>query len=755
MKRLALIFAFLAIALPLPAQQPPELACPVGYSPVPGHTTLDATTGKRRENVCERSIDGDFLLNGISIFGGLGGGGVTVVASNPAQVPACIATASFDTCVNAAVAVLAVLSPVGGIVDATGLKGPQLVMTGNVLTGSDTMLVRLLLPPGNISRAANKSFKMFFGSQMLGMGKCFGGATCTKITGTGINDIGITYGGSGAYLQYPVLKNFTILSGAYGGGTTGTGIDFALAQSGYINGVFSYANSPLVIGGVGTPGCSCYNRIDYSDFRADNAGVTKAVQLLPGANSNVFTGGSYWGHTGVYYLAYGDTFYGPDMENSTVGFEAAGNGLHVYDGYWEAVTTGLLIDAGIMGTSLINPHPGVLVADNSGNVSNWYFGVGDEAVGTSALLPLRFGVQDQINFGTSSLNGYNGIYALRGDRGGTIAGEWIYEQAANRLGYNGNAPLWFGFGKSYGGFNATGSGGVAAFGTVPAPTLSCAGQTPGATYSRRMVAYDWNGHATLPGTAATTDCANVPSVAHPLTITPSTALNGVWEYDYLTDTTHSVALATRGAVLDQGGVYAAYASPTRDATADWNIAGILGVGSLSGPITISGTETSMSGPPTALAASGAGQGRLGISSTGNRPVYSYNAGANANLLLSSDVNLTALKVYSCQISLGDGLNAIGAGTYPVAFQCLNDTGATITVTGINCATDNAGTTTCDVATNAPNSLLNAVITGNTGTWVAGAQSGTTTITAGQWLKGTFVADGTTKIVTIDIAGTRP
>jgi hypothetical protein len=110
-------------------------------------------------------------------------------------------------------------------------------------------------------------------------------------------------------------------------------------------------------------------------------------------------------------------------------------------------------------------------------------------------------------------------------------------------------------------------------------------------------------------------------------------------------------------------------------------------------------------------------------------------------------------VRSCSISLGDGVNPIPAGTYPVSFQCKNDTGATITVTGIQCATNNAGATTCDVATNAPSNLLTGPITSSTGKWVAGTQSSTTTITSGQWLTATFVADGTSTIISLDVAGT--
>jgi len=64
-KRLALLFACLILALHCTAQYPPpELPCPPGFGVIPGHTTIDGNTGMRRENVCERNIDGGFWFNG-------------------------------------------------------------------------------------------------------------------------------------------------------------------------------------------------------------------------------------------------------------------------------------------------------------------------------------------------------------------------------------------------------------------------------------------------------------------------------------------------------------------------------------------------------------------------------------------------------------------------------------------------------------------------------------------------------------------
>jgi hypothetical protein len=94
---------------------------------------------------------------------------------------------------------------------------------------------------------------------------------------------------------------------------------------------------------------------------------------------------------------------------------------------------------------------------------------------------------------------------------------------------------------------------------------------------------------------------------------------------------------------------------------------------------------------------------------------------------------------SCQTGLGDGLNAIASGTYLQTF-CYNDTGATWTITGIKCFTDNSGSTL-----NATDGSANALLTGAiscASTFAAGTQSAHVTIPAGGYVKFTFVADGT-------------
>ncbi len=106
---------------------------------------------------------------------------------------------------------------------------------------------------------------------------------------------------------------------------------------------------------------------------------------------------------------------------------------------------------------------------------------------------------------------------------------------------------------------------------------------------------------------------------------------------------------------------------------------------------------------------------------------------------------------SCQPGVGDGLNSIPAGTY-LTTTCRNETGATWTLTAIRCFSDNNGTSTCNVTNGAGTALLTGAVTA-TNSYANGTQSGTTTIASGDYLKWTWVADGTSKQISGDAAGT--
>ena len=82
--------------------------------------------------------------------------------------------------------------------------------------------------------------------------------------------------------------------------------------------------------------------------------------------------------------------------------------------------------------------------------------------------------------------------------------------------------------------------------------------------------------------------------------------------------------------------------------------------------------------------------------------------------------------------LGDGLNAIPAGTY-LQTTCRNLSGVTVTITGIQCFSDNNGSTTMSVTNSAGTALLTGPVT-CTNSYAAGTQSGATTLPNNDYLK---------------------
>jgi hypothetical protein len=101
--------------------------------------------------------------------------------------------------------------------------------------------------------------------------------------------------------------------------------------------------------------------------------------------------------------------------------------------------------------------------------------------------------------------------------------------------------------------------------------------------------------------------------------------------------------------------------------------------------------------------------------------------------------------------IGDGLNAIPAGTYLMS-TCKNTTGVTVTITGVQCLTDNAGSSTLNAAGNSLGALLTGAITCSS-SYVAGTQSANVALTNGDYIKFTFVADGTSKQTDWIVLGT--
>lgn len=112
--------------------------------------------------------------------------------------------------------------------------------------------------------------------------------------------------------------------------------------------------------------------------------------------------------------------------------------------------------------------------------------------------------------------------------------------------------------------------------------------------------------------------------------------------------------------------------------------------------------------------------------------------------------------WSCNGRLGDGLNAIAAGTY-LQTTCSNETGVPITLTRVACFTDNNGTSRLNASNGSGTGLLTGAVTCTNSKNPLGAngtQSAATTLAAGDSISFSFVADGSSKQTTWVIAGTR-
>ena len=107
--------------------------------------------------------------------------------------------------------------------------------------------------------------------------------------------------------------------------------------------------------------------------------------------------------------------------------------------------------------------------------------------------------------------------------------------------------------------------------------------------------------------------------------------------------------------------------------------------------------------------------------------------------------------WECEPGLGDGLNAIPAGTY-LQSTCYNGTGVTVTLTGLKCYIDGGSSSTLNAAGNTLGALLTGAVTCST-SFASGMQSANVALTAGDYIKFTFVGDGTAKQTTFVVTGT--
>jgi hypothetical protein len=186
--------------------------------------------------------------------------------------------------------------------------------------------------------------------------------------------------------------------------------------------------------------------------------------------------------------------------------------------------------------------------------------------------------------------------------------------------------------------------------------------------------------------------------------------------------------------------------------------GVLASGNATG-CTVAGTVTSVAATvPSWLTVSGSPvtvSGTLAVtaaaSQTANEFLATPDGSAGAvGLRTLAFADLPTLP-WTCNAGLGDGTNAITAATY-LQTTCYNGTGHTVTITGIKCYSDNSGSSTMNVTNGAGTGLLTGAVTCSS-SFASGTQSGTTTVANGDYLKFTFVADGTSKQTSWVIVGT--
>ncbi len=196
--------------------------------------------------------------------------------------------------------------------------------------------------------------------------------------------------------------------------------------------------------------------------------------------------------------------------------------------------------------------------------------------------------------------------------------------------------------------------------------------------------------------------------------------------------TGTIACATCVVASSPGVGIAHFAGSTQTATSSLIVAADITSGTITG--TQIASSIALAGSPTTTTQSAAD-----------------NSTKIATTAYSDAVLKAQYRTLSCQPGLGDGLNAITAGTY-LESTCWNKTGATYTITAIQCFTDNAGSSTLNVTNGTGTGLLTGAVTCSS-TIASGTQSGTTTIANNDFVKFTFVADGTSKQTTWVLAGT--
>jgi len=548
--------------------------------------------------ICPNGVNGALTTTGCAA--GTGGGGLPV--NNPAFTGALsgpvldvkassnntvyadqFAGSTWDVKVAAALAQACPVSgpnavPVtNGVVDARGLTGGQ-TMAATVTMPPNCML---LLGQGTITRAAGAQLLVDSGDAVIGGNPAMGfvaarGTAFSGGAGDSSATIAYRYGTSGAGGYGIILKDFSIV-----GPAAGTGINFQHVTQSQVNNVNGTGLATGLVMGF-TGGCDCYNSFSQDNFYATGY----AVQLNQYANQNQFYGGRYQstGSSSIFDNGAANTFYAPDVEGASVGFEfgpAAGSD-GVYSPYVEGNSTDGLIDAGAVGNSITGGTYLAHLTDNSGNTSNFIFttGAGANNGGNSPQLfatnVLRLG---------GNLYGGSGVGGELSLRGGASGGA-LFNYSANATATYGNTggfPLYFGAmysaGPSY--FSDPT---VYSLPNPAPPTLGVVGTAGSTTLVYAIVCYAQN-------TATNLQAESLPSPLATITNAPSTLSSS----NYVTITTacgpgytgaYILKGGNTGTVLlgqwgpnqtynDQGGSVSSFTAPSRNNTGDMVVAGYL------------------------------------------------------------------------------------------------------------------------------------------------------------------------------------
>lgn len=477
------------------------------------------------------------------------------------------AGAQIQACVNA-------LPSTGGTCDARGLT-TSMAASSNLILGSDTKPVILLLGAGSLSLGSNQ-IEYFSGTSIVGMGANPNGFTsATQISST--SAAVFVYGGAASAVGMRI-RGMTITDSSPGS----TGIDFSKTLNSTVSSVRVSADTGLKIGGV--PGsCECYNSFYDLDMQA----TTYGIQVLAGANQNQWYGGKYWGAIGIYLNGgFMNSFFSPDMEsNSTAAVEitSASTNNSIYSPYLEATATDIVLDSGTKQNLIWGASASAgAVSDNSGNSSNYYLLIGASGTGVSSSPTWPIG---QSGSSPSSLLYSNCCALIRtvGSSSYPFDLNWT-GQASTTYGHYGHAHINVGHLGATGGVTLSGFVDGSKLADPGGLIVTQVGTAGTASYTYYVVGHDEAGGETNLSAAVTTTTGNATLNSTNYNKVCWNAVDGVWTWDILRgSTTTSITTGTAGnndgsghiCYNDTGTATSVYVPPARNSTGDVSVAGQL------------------------------------------------------------------------------------------------------------------------------------------------------------------------------------